>query len=128
MNCISFSVMEYMIEHASEYPTLEMADNAVSRYIAQKGKCAVTHEPLSVSDMVCLHIKPPNGNRNDTYKNIILLSMDVSLLILAENHKSIQKQISILNLSAEMQEKINKLRRLRSLEIIQFEDYAGTTK
>lgn len=78
--------------------------------------------------MVCLHIKPPNGNRNDTYKNIILLSMDVSLLILAENHKSIQKQISILNLSAEMQEKINKLRRLRSLEIIQFEDYAGTIK
>lgn len=128
VNCISFNVMEYMIEHASEYPTLEMADNAVSRYIAQKGKCAVTHEPLSVSDMVCLHIKPPNGNRNDTYKNIILLSRDVSLLVLAEKHKDIQKQISILNLSAEMQEKINKLRRLRSLEIIQFEDYAGTTK
>ena len=49
----------------SLYPTLEMADNALSRYIAQKGKCAVTHNALSISDMVCVHIKPCKG---DVYK------------------------------------------------------------
>ena len=42
-NCISYDVMKYMMENAHLYPTLEMADNALSRYIAQKGKCAVTH-------------------------------------------------------------------------------------
>ena len=52
-NCISFDVMKYMMENAHLYPTLEMADNALSRYIAQKGKCAVTHTALSVSAMVC---------------------------------------------------------------------------
>jgi hypothetical protein len=35
--------MKFMMENAHLYPTLEMADNALSRYIAQKGKCAVTH-------------------------------------------------------------------------------------
>ncbi len=48
--------MRYMMKMAS-LPTLEMADNALSRYIAQKGKCAVTDNALSVSDMVCVHIK-----------------------------------------------------------------------
>lgn len=45
-NCISFEVMKYMMENAHLYPTLEMADNALSRYIAQKGKCAVIIEKL----------------------------------------------------------------------------------
>lgn len=35
-NCISYDVMKYMMENAHLYPTLEMADNALSRYIAQK--------------------------------------------------------------------------------------------
>ncbi len=54
-NCISYDVMKYMMENAHLYPTLEMADNALSRYIAQKGKCAVTHNALSISDRyVCI--------------------------------------------------------------------------
>lgn len=55
-NCISYEVMKYMMENAHLYPTLEMADNALSRYISQRGKCAVTHNALTVSDMVCQHI------------------------------------------------------------------------
>ena len=56
-NCISYDVMKYMMGNAHLYPTLEMADNALSRYIAQKGKCAVTHNALSITDMVCMHIQ-----------------------------------------------------------------------
>lgn len=128
INCVSFDVMRYMIEHASDYPTLEMADNAVSRYIAQKGKCAVTHEELSVGDMVCLHILPYNGTRNDTYKNLILLSKPVSELVQAESSRAIQRHLSKLSLTGEMQVKVNKLRKHRGLPEIQFEDYTGTKK
>lgn len=128
INCVSFDVMKYMIEHASDYPTLEMADNAVSRYIAQKGKCAVTHEPLSVMDMVCLHIKPPCGGRNDTYKNLILLSTDAARLVTASNEGVIRQSLSRLTLSDEMQNKINKLREHRNLATLQFEDYTDTKK
>lgn len=50
-NCISYDVMKYMVK------------NALSRYIVQKGKCAVTHNALSISDMVCVHIKPCKGEQ-----------------------------------------------------------------
>lgn len=33
-----------------------MADKALSRHIAQKGKFAVTHNALTVADMVCEHV------------------------------------------------------------------------
>ena len=103
-----------------------MADNALSRYIAQKGKCAVTHNALSITDMVCIHIKPCKGERNDTYRNLIILSKDVSKLVDATENKVIKKLLQNLTLTVEMQEKINKLRKYRELEEIQFEDYIGT--
>lgn len=127
-NCINYEVMKYMMENAHLYPTLEMADNALSRYISQKGKCAVTHNVLTVSDMVCQHIKPCKGERNDTYKNLIILSKDVSKLVGATNTTVIEKVLADLPLTEEMQNKINKLRKHRELEEIQFEDYIGTKK
>ena len=127
-NCISYDVMKYMMENAHLYPTLEMADNALSRYIAQKGKCAVTHNALSISDMVCVHIKPCKGERNDTYRNLIILSKEVSELIGATNPVKIGKLLTDLQLTEEMKDKINKLRKHRELEEIQFEDYMGTKK
>ena len=72
-NCISYDVMKYMVK------------NALSRYIVQKGKCAVTHNALSISDMVCVHIKPCKGERNDTYRNLIILSKAVSEVVRATN-------------------------------------------
>ena len=118
--------MKYMMGNAQLYPTLEMADNALSRYIAQKGKCAVTHNALSITDMVCMHIKPCKGERNDTYRNLIILSKDVSKLVDATENKVIKELLQNLTLTVEMQEKINKLRKHRELEEIQFEDYIGT--
>ena len=127
-NCISYDVMKYMLENAHLYPTLEMADNALSRYIAQKGKCAVTHNALSISDMVCVHIKPCREKRNDTYRNLIILSKEVSEVVEATNHLKIRKLLTNLHLTEEMKAKINKLRKHRELEEIQFEDYIGTKK
>jgi len=127
-NCISYDVMKYMMENAHLYPTLEMADNALSRYIAQKGKCAVTHNALSISDMVGVHIKPCKGERNDTYRNLIILSKEVSELVGAMNPVKIGKLLKDLQLTEEMKDKINKLRKHRELEKIQFEDYIGTKK
>ncbi len=127
-NCVRFDVMKYIMEHAASYPTLEMADNTLSRYIAQKGRCAVTHELLAVHDMVCLYIKPVRGRRNDTYQNLILVSGDISNLILAENDKTISRCVKTLSLTDEMRDKINKLRIHRGLKGLQFEDYISTKK
>lgn len=127
-NCISYDVMKHMVEEAHLYPTMEMADNALSRYIAQKGKCAVTHNALVFADMVCEHVKSYKGGRNDTYRNLIILSKDVSELVGATKSKNIKSLLIDLPLTEEMQNKINKLRKYRELEEIQFEDYIGTKK
>ena len=73
-----------------------------------------------------MHIKPCKGERNDTYRNLIILSKDVSELVDATENKIIKKLLQNLTLTVEMQEKINKLRKHRELEEIQFEDYIGT--
>ncbi|MCD7777944.1 MAG: group II intron reverse transcriptase/maturase [Clostridiales bacterium] len=125
-NCIRYDVMKYMIENAHLYPTLEMADNALSRYISQKGKCAVTHNELTIADMVCEHIKPCIAKRNDTYKNLILLSKEAAELIGAHDSYEIGIILKNMQLTEEMQNKINKLRKYRGLEEIQFKDYTGT--
>jgi len=101
-----------MMENTHLYPTLEMADNVLSRHIAQKGKCAVTHEALSITDTVCEHIKPCKGERNDTYRNLIILSKDVSELVGATKDTKIKKLLKDLSMTEE----------------IQFEDYTGTKK
>lgn len=78
--------------------------------------------------MVCEHIKPCKGMRNDTYRNLIVLSKEVSELVGAEDGNKIGKLLENLPLTNEMQEKINKFREHRELEIIQFEDYISTKK
>ena len=105
-----------------------MVENALSRYIVQKGKCAVTHNALSISDMVCVHIKRCKGERNNTYRNLIILSKAVSKVVIETNPEKIRKLLTDLDLTEEMKEKINKLRNHRELEEIQFEDYIGTKK
>ena len=124
-NCVSFTVMKYMMENAELFPTLEMADNTLSRYIAQKGKCAILHTELTIGDMRCLHIKHPKGERNDTYKNLILVSCDMAKVITGTEEETLKMYIEGHILTTEMQEKINKLRTLRGLEEIQFKDYIG---
>ena len=85
-NCISYDVMKYMMEKCTSLPLRwRWRDNALSRYIAQKGKCAVTHNaPVNIRYGMC-HIKPCKGERNDTYRNLIILSKEVSELVGATN-------------------------------------------
>lgn len=77
--------------------------------------------------MRCLHIKHPKGERNDTYKNLILVSSDMAKVIKATNKATLDKYLRGQRLTTEMQDKINKLRGHRDLEPIQFKDYVGAT-
>ena len=52
----------------------------------------------------------------------------MSEVVRATNPVKIGKLLADLHLTEEMKEKINKLRKHRELEEIQFEDYIGTKK
>ena len=53
---------------------------------------------------------------NDTYRNLIILSKEVSDLVGAESSNKISKILKNLPLTQEIQEKINKLRERRGLK------------
>ena len=76
--------------------------------------------PLSIEDIDCIHIKPNTKIRNDSYKNLILLSKDIQQFVVSPNVEILPDEIYGTKITVEMKEKINKLRVCRNLKEIQF--------
>ena len=113
-NSINFEIIRYLMENAYQWESIEFADNMLSRYIAQKGNCAVTRKPLRLHNMECHHIIPRQGGRreNNSYKNLVLLCAEAHRLITATRKETIEKYVQMLNLDEKQLAKINKLRKL----------------
>jgi len=116
-NSINFEIIRYLMENAYRWESIEFADNMLSRYIAQKGNCAVTHKPLRLHNMECHHIKPKQGGRqeNNSYENLVLLCTEAHRLITATNPTTIKKYVQMLNLDKKQLAKINKFRKLAGM-------------
>lgn len=71
--------------------SIEYADNRLSLYSAQKGKCAVTGEEfISTDEIHCHHKIPKSKGGTDNYENLILVTATVHKLIHATNAQTIQ--------------------------------------
>lgn len=90
--------------------TVEYLDNRISRYVAQKGKCAITGKLLSIEEIHCHHKCPKKDKGDDSYENLIILHKDVHKLLHATKEETIQKYMQTLNLTPEQLQKLNKLR------------------
>jgi len=108
----NFEIIKYLIEKAYLWESIEFADNMLSRYIAQKGNCAILHKPLYLHNMECHHIKPRKGGfaENNSYQNLVLLRTEIHQLIHATKEPTIQKFLQRLNLDKHQLELINKFR------------------
>ncbi len=74
--------------------SIEYADNRISLYLAQKGKCAVTGEEFTSKDEIhCHHKLPKSKGGTDDYQNLILVTETVHKLIHAKNAEIIQKYL-----------------------------------
>ncbi len=74
--------------------SIEYADNRISLYLAQKGKCAVTGEEFTSKDEIhCHHKLPKSKGGTDDYHNLILVTETVHKLIHAKNAEIIQKYL-----------------------------------
>ena len=71
--------------------SIEYADNRISLYPAQKGKCAVTGEKFTTMDEIhCHHKLPKSKGGTDDYQNLVLVKENVHKLIHATRAKTIQ--------------------------------------
>lgn len=90
--------------------SIEFMDNRLSLWAAQYGKCAVTKRFLTIDEIHCHHIIPLKDGGTDNYKNLIIVHKDVHALIHANSTETIQKYLNLVNPTAAMLNKINKLR------------------
>ena len=97
----------------------EYADNRISLFSAQWGKCAVTGRDFrTLNEIHCHHKKPRRLSGSDEYANLILVLELVHKLIHAQEADFILQYRSLLNLDPQQLERLNKLRILAGLSEI----------
>ena len=107
---IDTATMLWLMRNPVKGRTIEYADNRISLYAAQYGKCAVTGIPMDSHDIHCHHKVPVSNGGSDEYANLILVSKAVHILIHASSEPTIEKYLKSLNLDNKQIEKLNKLR------------------
>lgn len=94
----------------------EYADNRISLFCAQWGKCAVTGKLFrSTKEIHCHHIKPKCAGGNDKYENLILVQETVHRLIHATRKETIIQILRSLKLNEKQIQKVNELRKSAGL-------------
>ena len=109
------SVMLWMMRNPVKSRTVEYADNRISLFAAQYGKCAITGKQLSTDDIHCHHKVPVSKGGGDEYANLILVSKDIHTVIHASTDETIRKYLTILKLDAKQLTKLNKLRTMAEM-------------
>lgn len=109
------SVMLWIMRNPVKSRTVEYADNRISLFAAQYGKCAITGKQLSTDDIHCHHKVPVSKGGGDEYANLILVSKDIHTVIHASTDETIRKYLTILKLDAKQLTKLNKLRTMAEM-------------
>ncbi len=107
---IDTGTMLWLMRNPVRSRTIEYADNRISLYAAQYGKCAVTGRVMEAHDIHCHHKVPVSKGGTDEYANLVLVSKDVHALIHASSETTIEEYLKILHLEKSELEKLNKLR------------------
>ena len=95
---------------------IEYADNRISLFCAQWGKCAVTGKPFrTTKEIHCHHIKPRQCGGGDEYENLILVQDIVHRLIHASQKDTIVQIVKALKLNEKQFQKVNELRKSAGL-------------
>jgi RNA-directed DNA polymerase len=94
---------------------LEVADNRISRYSMQLGKCAVTGEFLTSDQVHCHHKLPRHMRGTDEFNNLVIVHKDVHRLIHATNDETIKRYRNILQLDRKQLRKLNQFREVCNL-------------
>lgn len=102
--------MLYLMRNPVKGRSIEYADNRISLFAAQYGKCAVTGLPMEEHDIHCHHKVPVSKGGTDEYANLILISKAVHVIIHATSETIIRQYLKTIQLDDSMLKKLNKLR------------------
>lgn len=112
---INTEAMLYLMRNPVKGRTIEYADNRISLYAAQYGKCGVTGLPMEVHDIHCHHKVPISKGGTDEYANLILISKAIHVVIHATSETIIRQYLKEIQLDDSKLEKLNKLRSMAEM-------------
>lgn len=106
---MDLTTIRKLMETVDRNETIQFADNRISRYVAQGGKCYVTGKILQDGEIYCHH-KKEGKKKDDSYENLVIVHKDIHRLIHAKNRGDIKnyfiKYGKYINLG-----KLNRLRK-----------------
>ncbi len=108
---VDITILLKLMENPINNRSVQYADNRISLYAGQNGKCGVTGEFLNYKDIHCHHKIPLCMGGSDEYKNLIIVHKDIHRLIHATAETTISNYISDFNLKINLK-KLNELRKL----------------
>lgn len=115
---INTDAMLWLMRNPVKGRSIEYADNRISLFAAQYGKCAVTGLPMEVHDIHCHHKMPSSEGGTDAYENLILISKAVHVIIHATSEITIREYLNPLQLDDSKLAKLNKLRTMAEMPVI----------
>ena len=115
---VNTEILTWLMQHPRLGQSVEYADNRISLYAAQYGRCAVTGKTLSRHEIHCHHKTPKSMGGTDKYANLVIISETVHQLIHATNEATIAILLQSLALDAQQLKKLNKLREQANLQAI----------
>ena len=109
---VNTQLMRKMMQQPLQGKTAEYADNRISLFSAQWGKCAVTGKAfVTLDDIHCHHKTPKARGGNDKYQNLVLILPQVHILIHASEISTICHYLEIMDLDNKQLKKLNSLRK-----------------
>jgi len=114
---IDTSILLKLMRNPVSNRSIQFADNRISLYAGQYGRCAVTGIRLEYSDIHCHHKRPRCQGGTDEYKNLVIVHEDIHRLIHATNPQIISQYISEYKETIDLH-KLNELRILAGNEEI----------
>ena len=76
-NAVNPRALRQLMENPVQGASTELNDNRISMFVAQRGKCTISKEPLTLGNIIVHHItQKPNGGGADN-ANHILITQDV---------------------------------------------------
>ncbi len=118
LGSINMDVLYHLMRLPNGTQSVEYNDNRISMYVAQKGKCAISGVLLEANQVDCHHKKPLSLGGDDSYKNLIVISDVVHILIHAKADKTINKYMEELNPNQTQLKKLNALREKTGMGLI----------
>ena len=116
---INIPMMLLLMQQPLYDRSVEYADNRISLFSAQWGKCAVTgYNFKTLIEIHCHHKIPRSKGGTDKYENLVLVLEPVHKLIHATNTTVIEKYLKILNLEKSQLVKVNEFRKMAELNEI----------